>query len=87
MEDKVIVCRCEEVTLGEIKQAIKEGAGSVGGVKKRTRACMGMCQGRVCQPLVARILAGETKSSEEDIILSTVRSPVRPVLMKEIISG
>lgn len=40
-EDKVIVCRCEEVTLGEIKQAVKDGAGSVGGVKKRTRACMG----------------------------------------------
>lgn len=86
MEDKVIVCRCEEVTLGEIKQAIKDGAGSVGGVKKRTRACMGMCQGRVCQPLVARILSEKGNVSVEDVEVSTVRSPVRPVLIKEIIS-
>lgn len=85
VDDTIIVCRCEEVTLGEIKQSIRDGASSVSGVKRRTRACMGMCQGRVCQPLVARILAGETGAPEDEVDPSTVRPPARPVLIGEII--
>lgn len=86
MEDRLIVCRCEEVTLGEIKQAIKDGANSVSGVKRRTRACMGMCQGRVCQSLVTRVLSDETGRPGEEIDPHTVRAPLRPVLIKEIIN-
>lgn len=85
MEDKLMVCRCEEVTLEEINRAIKDGAVSVSGVKRRTRACMGMCQGRVCQPVITRILAAGTKAPEKEITLSTSRPPARPVLIKEII--
>lgn len=54
-----IICRCETVTEAEIIDAIKRGARTVDGVKFRTRAGMGRCQGGFCQPLIIGILARE----------------------------
>jgi len=56
-----IVCRCEQITEGEIVDAIrrKAGATTVDGVKKRVRPGMGRCQGGFCEPLVLKILARE----------------------------
>ncbi|MFJ2240512.1 FAD-dependent oxidoreductase [Streptomyces sp. NPDC087859] len=52
--DDTVVCRCEEVTGGAIREAVDElGAGDVRTVKLLTRAGMGWCQGRVCGPAVA----------------------------------
>ena len=56
-----IVCRCELVTEGEIREAIRTnpGATDVDGVKRRTRATMGRCQGGFCSPYIVEILAEE----------------------------
>ena len=56
-----IVCRCEQITEGEIVRAIRENppANDVDGVKRRTRAGMGRCQGGFCQPYVAELIARE----------------------------
>ncbi len=54
-----IVCRCEEISEGEIVEAIRRGARTVAGVKYRTRAGMGRCQGGFCGPRVVEILARE----------------------------
>lgn len=56
-----IVCRCEEVTEGEIVRAIRRNppARDIDGVKRRTRAGMGRCQSGFCQPHVAELLARE----------------------------
>ena len=56
-----LVCRCEVVTEAEIRAAIRRpvGATTVDGVKRRTRAGMGRCQGGFCSPRVAEILAEE----------------------------
>lgn len=56
-----IVCRCETITEGEIRDAIKAPAGAttVDGVKRRTRAGMGRCQGGFCSSRVMEILAEE----------------------------
>lgn len=56
-----IICRCETITEGEIVDAIRRNAGAttVKGVKKRTRAGMGRCQGGFCEPRVVEILARE----------------------------
>ena len=80
-EKNVIICRCEEVTLGDIEAAIADGAASVTGIKKRTRAGMGLCQGKTCQRLVQRILSEKTGVPLRDVLPSTVRSPVRPIRM------
>lgn len=64
-----IVCRCEVVTEAEIREAIRRpvGARSVDGVKRRTRAGMGRCQGGFCCPRVARILAEEMGVSLQQV--------------------
>lgn len=56
-----LVCRCEMVTEAEIRAAIRRpvGATTIDGVKRRTRAGMGRCQGGFCSPRVAEILAEE----------------------------
>lgn len=56
-----IICRCETVTEAEIRRAIRRpvGATTIDGVKRRTRAGMGRCQGGFCSPRVASILAEE----------------------------
>ncbi len=47
MDDNVIICRCQEITYGEIVKAIEDGAISVTGVKKRVGSGMGSCQGQI----------------------------------------
>ena len=56
-----IVCRCESITEGQIRDAVRRvpGAGSLDGVKRRIRAGMGRCQGGFCSPAVMEILADE----------------------------
>ncbi len=64
-----IVCRCEQITEGEIVRAIKENppARDIDAVKRRTRSGMGRCQGGFCQPHVAEILARELGVSFEEV--------------------
>lgn len=54
-----IVCRCEHVSEGEIVEAINRGARTLDGIKYRTRAGMGRCQGGFCSPRVLQILSRE----------------------------
>ena len=57
-----IICRCEMISEGEILDAIRRplGAKSLDGVKRRTRAGAGRCQGGFCAPRVMELLARET---------------------------
>lgn len=86
-DDDMIVCRCEEVTLGEIKKAIRQGARDVTGVKRRVRAGMGLCQGRTCEKLVQQILCQELGISPKETGTSTARPPVRPMSFGELAKG
>ncbi len=79
MEDDIIICRCQEVTRQEILDAIADGATTVDGVKRRTRAGMGLCQGKTCQRLVAKLIAEQTGKPMAEILPPTSRMPVRPV--------
>ena len=67
-----IICRCETITEGEIVDAINRPAGArtVDGVKRRTRAGMGRCQGGFCMPKVVEILARELGISPLEVIKS-----------------
>lgn len=67
-----IVCRCEQITEGEILRAVRENppARSVDAVKRRTRAGMGRCQGGFCQPHVAEILSRELHIPFEEVTKS-----------------
>ena len=65
----MLVCRCEQVTEAEIRAAIRRpvGARSIDGVKRRTRAGMGRCQGGFCSPRVMEILCEELGVSPLEI--------------------
>lgn len=67
-----VICRCETVTEGEILDAIHRvpGARSLDGVKRRTRAGMGRCQGGFCGPRVMEILARELGVDQREITKS-----------------
>ena len=64
-----MVCRCEQITEGEIRDAIRRplGARSLDAVKRRTRAGMGRCQSGFCSPRVMEILAEEWKVNLTEI--------------------
>lgn len=62
-----VVCRCEDITLADIKLAIRHGATTVGGVKRRVRPGSGRCQGGFCEHRVMGILAEELNVGVEDI--------------------
>ena len=79
LNDDVLVCRCEEITAGEIRQAIRDGARDVTQIKLRTRAGMGLCQGRTCEFLVQQILSQELGVGREETGYSTPRTPQRPI--------
>ncbi|MFB6201137.1 MAG: NAD(P)/FAD-dependent oxidoreductase [Halorhabdus sp.] len=66
-----IICRCESVTEGEIRDAINEpvGARTVNAVKRRVRPGAGRCQGGFCQPRVVEILADELGVDETEVTL------------------
>jgi glycerol-3-phosphate dehydrogenase len=65
-----IICRCEQITEGEILHAIRSNpkATTIDAVKRRTRAGMGRCQGGFCQISVAEILAKELGTSFESVL-------------------
>lgn len=73
-----VICRCETVTEGEIIDAIRRtpGAKSVDGVKRRTRAGMGRCQGGFCSPRVLEILSRELGIPMERITKSGGKSRI-----------
>ena len=71
-----VICRCENVTEGDIVDAIhrKPGATTLDGVKRRCRAGMGRCQGGFCGPRVLEILARELNRPLTDIVLDKKNS-------------
>ena len=75
----VMICRCEEISKGEILDALKSPicVPTVDGIKKRIRPGMGRCQGGFCSPLVTKIIAeylgvpiSEVKKSSEDSVIT-----------------
>jgi len=72
-----IVCRCESVTEGEIRAAIRArvGARTLDGIKRRTRSGMGRCQGGFCTPRLIEILGAELGMPPEAFLLSRKTAP------------
>ena len=82
-----IICRCELVTLAQIKEAIHRplGATTLDAVKRRTRAGSGRCQGGFCAPRIVEILAKELKKDPREIAKFGDRSTFLLGLDKELL--
>ncbi|WP_341864162.1 NAD(P)/FAD-dependent oxidoreductase [Gymnodinialimonas sp. 57CJ19] len=81
--DATIVCRCEEITAGAIRQGIAEGASGPRQVKTSLRTGMGPCQGRMCDATVRGILSAVTGNAA-DIAPPRARSPIKPIMLGEL---
>jgi NADPH-dependent 2,4-dienoyl-CoA reductase/sulfur reductase-like enzyme len=80
-DNNTVICRCEEIPLGEIKEAISAGALDINEIKRTTRIGMGRCQGRMCGPVISELLAGQPFLQGSVDSHLNVRSPVKPVAL------
>jgi NADPH-dependent 2,4-dienoyl-CoA reductase/sulfur reductase-like enzyme len=84
LTDDTVLCRCEEITVGEIRRAVEDGATTVSAIRMLTRAGMGRCQGRMCGGPVAELLARELGQPVEAAGQSTPRPPIVPVPLGDL---
>ena len=78
-DDDILICRCEEVTKGEIRQAVHNGLWTIAEVRRFLRCGMGLCQGQTCGRLVKAVVARELGISQGELESATSRAPMRPV--------
>lgn len=79
---ETLICRCEDVPLAPIAQAITQG-GSANAIKLATRCGMGLCQGRNCETTLLRLLAAAGRPSDPGF---TARFPARPVSIGDLLT-
>jgi NADPH-dependent 2,4-dienoyl-CoA reductase/sulfur reductase-like enzyme len=81
ISDETIACRCEAVTVGEIRAAIRAPLGprEVNRIKAITRCGMGRCQGRFCGPALQEIVAGACGAPIETAGRLRMQAPVKPI--------
>jgi NADPH-dependent 2,4-dienoyl-CoA reductase/sulfur reductase-like enzyme len=82
---ETVICRCEEVTLGEIDAVLGEEIKSAGAVKRRTRLGMGRCQGRYCTPVLENLLAEKCGLARGEYTGFAPRVPVKPLPIGELV--
>jgi len=83
-DDHTVVCRCEEVTAGEIRKALELGTLGPNQLKSQTRTGMGPCQGRMCGLAVAEIIADHRKVDVSEVGCLRVRPPIKPITVKQL---
>ncbi len=83
---KTIVCRCEDLTLEDVENAINAGYTDIEELRKKLRIGMGPCQGRVCIQLVEKILEKKTGKKIPAKNLPKSRPPIIPVSLGTLAS-
>ena len=85
--DDTLVCRCEDITLAEVRKAIADGYKTIDEIKRVTRAGMGPCQGRTCRSLIAQELSRHHKIPREEVPIPIYRPIVKPVKLGSFVKG
>ena len=80
-DDDMLICRCEEITKGEIRKAVHDGMWTMTEIRRYLRTGMGLCQGQTCGKLVKGIVARELGVSPAELEPTTSRVPMRPIEM------
>lgn len=84
-KDTTIVCRCEEVTYGNLKNSLSIDNRGSGVLKNFTRAGMGNCQGRFCGLTLLEVIAKETGANIKELKYLNIRPPVKPIRLNEML--
>lgn len=82
-----LICRCEEVSFGQIEDALAEDVSMIGAVKRQTRVGMGRCQGRYCGPVLDNLLGAKFGYIRDEYTGFAPRVPVRPVRIVDLAGG
>ena len=77
--DNLMICRCEEVSVGDIRQVVGEGHWEINRVKAHCRVGMGRCQGRMCGAAAAEIIARESGRPVASVGRLRAQAPIKPV--------
>jgi NADPH-dependent 2,4-dienoyl-CoA reductase/sulfur reductase-like enzyme len=84
--DEVTVCRCEEVTAGQLREALALGHSGPNQLKSDTRCGMGACQGRMCGLTVTELTAKERGVAPGAAGYFRLRAPAKPITLGELAS-
>jgi len=82
--NETVVCRCEEVTAGRVREMARLGCKGPNQTKFFSRCGMGPCQGRICGLTVTQILATELQKTPSEIGAYHIRAPLKPVPLSSI---
>ena len=74
-----VICRCEEIEIGEIRMWIARGYDTFDELKRMLRVGMGPCQGRGCRDIILRELSRATGKPISELSPGTIRAPIKPV--------
>ena len=81
-DDELLVCRCEEVTKGEIRRAVHAGMFTIEEIRRFLRCGMGLCQGQTCGRLVKSIVARELMTSPKEVEAMGVETKTQTIDFK-----
>lgn len=84
MDDHIIICRCEDVTWGEIRKQLDKGYTTLDEIKRITRTGMGRCQGKTCQTVLLQAMTRYLNKKVEEIPLPTFRPPTKPIPLRTL---
>ncbi|MDI6601316.1 MAG: (2Fe-2S)-binding protein [Thermoanaerobacteraceae bacterium] len=87
MEEKTVVCRCEDITVEEIEELIDLGYDEIEEIKRITRCSMGPCQGRTCRNLLIQVVASKTGKKIDELHIPTYRPPAKNIKMTALAGG
>ncbi len=79
--DRTVICRCEEVTLRQLKAELADDTIQIKDFKRMTRMGMGPCEGRMCGPSVIEMLRHRLNASAEDVGCLKPRPSIKPVAL------
>ncbi|AHG62962.1 NAD(P)/FAD-dependent oxidoreductase [Advenella mimigardefordensis] len=83
-QDDTIVCRCEEVTAGQIRDFVRQGCMGPNQAKSFSRCGMGPCQGRLCGLTVTEVIADQLNVAHDQVGYYRIRAPLKPVTLAEL---
>ncbi|MCQ4162578.1 (2Fe-2S)-binding protein, partial [Roseomonas sp. GC11] len=82
--EETVVCRCEEITAGQVRHAARLGATGPNQAKAYLRTGMGPCQGRMCGTTVAALIAETRGITMEEAGTLRPRAPYKPITVGDL---
>jgi NAD(P)H-nitrite reductase large subunit len=82
MSDKILICRCEDVTKNEVEEAVQKGHDDLESLKRYTGFGTGFCQGKQCVALASRVLV--ELGGKAPTLPITPRPPFHPIFLAHL---